>query len=324
MTGTNPSHKLSDGTPLASDWTPVRIIESPERLSHIRDALATYGDDGTQLPPSSSPNDESTDPTVVEIDLAGLNDRLDQHTPADRQLSSREFTTLVTSLIDGDAAVEYDTGPSSYPRYTFAVNLGLAQSYLDQWIAAAANKAVDTARQPEPTETSLVATLPPDADPVARQAVDRTDLQLQTLLNRADDIARIAAPYFDPDERVVESIVALPERGVETHVLTREVRSPYGDSDTREAIDRLRSNMSSSAQELFEVRDLYEKGPAGQEEAIHAKAVIVDESRCYLGSANLIRTALTTNFELGVLLEGPAVEDVVQVFDAMLRRAVPV
>jgi len=324
MTGTDPPHELSDGTPLASDWSPVRIIASPERLSQISDALATYGDDGTQLTSPSSPHDGSGDTMVVEIDLAGLNDRLDQHTPADRQLSPHEFMTLVTSFIDGDAASEYDTGPRSYARYTFAVNLGLAESYCDQWIAAATNKTVDTARQPEPTETSLVATLPPDADPVARQAVDRTDIQLQTLLNRADEVARIAAPYFDPDERVVESIVALSERGVETHVLTREVRSPYGDSDTREAIEGLRSSMSSSAQELFEVRDLYEKGPGGQEEAIHAKAVIVDESRCYLGSANLIRTALTTNFELGVLLEGPAVEDVVQVFDAMFRRAVPV
>ncbi|GAB6862880.1 phospholipase D family protein [Haloplanus litoreus] len=324
MPGTDPPHELSDGTPLTADWTPVRTIESPERLSHIRDALATYGDDGTQLPPSSSPDDETTDPTVVEIDRSGLNERLEQHTSADRLLSAHEFTTLVTSLIDGDAAVEYDTGPSSYARYTFAVDLHLAQSYFDQWIAAATNKAVDAARQPDPTETSLVATLPPDADPVAQQAVDRTDLQLQTLLNRADSIARIAAPYFDPDERVFEAIVALPERGVETRVLTREVRPPHGDPDTRDAIDRLRGNMSASARDLFEVRDLYEKGPGGQEEAIHAKAVIVDESRCYLGSANLIQTALTSNFELGVLLEGPAVEDVVKVFDAMFCRAVPV
>jgi phosphatidylserine/phosphatidylglycerophosphate/cardiolipin synthase-like enzyme len=324
MTGTDPPHELSDGTPLVTDWTPVRIIESPERLGHIRDALATYGNDGTQLPPSSSPDDGSSDPTVVEIDLYRLNERFEQHTSADRLLSAQEFTTLVTSLIDGDAAVEYDTGASSYARYTFAVDLHLAQSYFDQWIAAATNKAVDAARQPEPTETSLVATLPPDADPVARQAVDRTDLQLQTLLNRADDIARIAAPYFDPDERVFEAIVALPERGVETRVLTREVRPPHGDPDTRAAIDRLRQNMSASARDLFEVRDLYEKGPGGQEEAIHAKAVIVDESRCYLGSANLIQTALTSNFELGVLLEGPAVEDVVKVFDAMFCRAVPV
>jgi phosphatidylserine/phosphatidylglycerophosphate/cardiolipin synthase-like enzyme len=324
MTGTDPPHELSDGTPLASDWSPVRIIASPERLSHISDALATYEDDGTQLPPTSSPDDGSSDPTVVEIDLAGLNDRLNQHTPTDRQLSSHEFTTLVTSFIDGETAVEYNTGPRSYARYTFAVNLGLAQAYLDQWIAAAANKAVDAARQPDPTETSLVATLPPDADPVARQAVDRTDLQLQTLLNRADNIARIAAPYFDPDERVVESIAALPERGVKTRVLTREVRPPHGDSDTREAINRLRSSMSSSARELFDVRDLYEKGLDGQEEAIHAKAVIVDESRCYLGSANLIQTALTSNFELGVLLDGLAVEEVVKVFDAMFRRGGPV
>jgi hypothetical protein len=321
---TDPSHELSDGTPLASDWAPVRIIESPERLSHIRDALATYRSNGTQLSQTLSPDEESADPTVVEIDLQGLNYRLGQHTPAHRQLSSQEFTTLVTSLIDGEAAIEYDTNAGSYAKYTFAVNSDLAIAYLDQWIAAAASKAVGDTRRPELTKTSLVATLPQDTDPVARQAVDRTDLKLQTLLNRADSIARIAAPYFDPEQRVFEAIVALPERGVETHVLTREVRPPHGNPKTQAAIDRLRGNMSAPARDLFEVRDLYEKGPDGQEEAIHAKAVIIDETRCYLGSANLIQTALTSNFELGVLMEGPAVEEVVKVFDAMFRRGVPV
>ncbi len=324
MPGTDPPHELSDGTPLASDWAPVRSIGSPERLGHLRDALATYEEDATRLSPSSSPDKEGTDSTVVEVDSAGLSDRLRRYTPASRQLSSHEFTTLVTSLVDCDAAAEYDTEASRYVQYTFAVDLGLALSCFDQWVAAAASRAAEAAREPESTDVSLVATLPPDADPVARQAVDRTSLELQTLLTGADEIVRIAAPYFDPDERIVESMVALPERGIETHLLTREVRPSHGNSDAREAISRLRDRVSASPEASFEVRDLYETGPSGQEEAIHAKAVLVDDDRCYLGSANLIETSLTSNFELGVVLEGPAVRDVVTVFDAMFRRAISV
>lgn len=208
--GQPPSNELSDGIPLIPDWTPVHINRISLTVGVTPEALATYGNDGTRLPPSTSPNERTADPTVVEIDLSGLNDRVEQHTSADRLLSAHEFTALVTSLIDGDAAVEYDTLPSSYARYTFTDDLHLAQSYFDPWIAAAANKAVNATRQPEPTEISLVAALPPGTHPVARRAIDRTALKIQTLLNRADDVAHIAAPYFDPDEHVVETTLHFP------------------------------------------------------------------------------------------------------------------
>lgn len=75
------------------------------------------------------------------------------------------------------------------------------------------------------------------------------------------------------------------------------------------------------ARERLEVRDLYEWDElrGGQAFATHAKTVIVDDSTCYVGSANLTDTSLSTNFEFGVVVSGELVSDAIAVFDEVFE-----
>jgi cardiolipin synthase/putative cardiolipin synthase len=52
--------------------------------------------------------------------------------------------------------------------------------------------------------------------------------------------------------------------------------------------------------------------------------VIVDKRVCYVGSANLTDTSLSTNFEFGVVVEGDIVRDAVTVFDEVFEYSYPV
>jgi phosphatidylserine/phosphatidylglycerophosphate/cardiolipin synthase-like enzyme len=57
---------------------------------------------------------------------------------------------------------------------------------------------------------------------------------------------------------------------------------------------------------------------------LHAKAVIADGRRCMIGSANLTYSGLTTNLELGVLLEGHVVPRVRAYVTEMVERGIVV
>lgn len=54
---------------------------------------------------------------------------------------------------------------------------------------------------------------------------------------------------------------------------------------------------------------------------LHAKAVAVDGSRAIVGSANLSRAALLWNYEMGVLLEGPAAQSVSRVLYGLISTS---
>jgi cardiolipin synthase/putative cardiolipin synthase len=158
---------------------------------------------------------------------------------------------------------------------------------------------------------------------VTNASVRHHSAELRSLLLDAEDEVRIAAPYFDADEEIVADIASLPNRGVETRVLTREART---NSSTSETIDRIREAVDDDARDSLEIRDLYELDAASgtQAYATHAKAIVADDRLCYLGSANLTTTSLGTNFELGVVLTGSAVGTVANLFDSVFDVSRPV
>lgn len=304
---------LSDESPLAQTWTPVEVIDDVSRLTQIRTALSALNQDDTD------------DQTTTVLTRATFNDQLTTVTDADRGLSVREFNALLAGLEECGVATDCETRGVSYANSEFDIALSAAIEVLDQWVAAAAYGDTRAEQREEQTIVELVATLPPDTQSWIETRVDRTGLELRHLAVQADEGVRIAAPYIDPDEAVLEDIAALPAQGVVVRLLTRQAVGPDADSDQREAVETLSSKVGSEALDALAIRDLFERDPAGsQREAVHAKTVIVDEEQAYIGSANFTSTGLGSNFELGVLLGGPLVDDVVTVFDAMFERADPV
>lgn len=61
--------------------------------------------------------------------------------------------------------------------------------------------------------------------------------------------------------------------------------------------------------------------PSLADETFHAKIVLADGVAAYVGSANMLRRSMDVNFECGFLVEGPAVEGVRMLVEAVRRLA---
>lgn len=298
---------LSSGVRLFSSWTPVEVVGSVRRLHTFRRALRNVC------------SEMDRDPPVVTRE--SLNRWLRKRTD-ESAMSVNEFNAIMAGLEECDVATERETRGATYANSEFYVEQPSASEVIDQWLIAARYAEVRSDRSPERTITQLVATLPPDAPAWLSNRVDHTDLGLRHLAVQAKESLRIAAPYLDPEEAILEDIAALPSRGVSVRLLTREATGEDADKGQRKSLERLAAKVPTAEKEAFVARDLYSTDCFGrQRAAVHAKVVIVDEERAYIGSANFTQTGLDSNFELGVLVEGPLAHDVTTVFDEIFQIA---
>lgn len=252
---------------------------------------------------------------IENIDRHAFDDALD------RPLTRDEAMALFTCLVRANAASQ-QTSASTFADYEFTIETDRAAAVLRQQAVALTYRNETTAVGPT-TTAEVVTTVPPNVSVLPGSPVRHHSAELRSLLLDADDEVRIAAPYFDSDEEIVADIASLPNRGVETRILTREARTNTSTSDT---IDRVLGAVNDDAHDSLEFRDLYELDAASgtQVYATHAKTIVADEQLCYLGSANLTTTSLGTNFELGVVLTGSAVDTVAHLFDSVFDVSRPV
>jgi len=328
--------RLSNGVPLAG-LEPAFVMDEPSRIVEIQRALLLLAHGSTDDAESSNVEVNSstfellerTDPTQLRINKDSLNDQLQrQSSPT---LSSTGFNTLFSTLCAANVAEEVPKSGRAYSEYEFELDLRRAVRVLDQEIVASKAIGEFASTTNSGTSVEVSATLPSEAPGRVRRSVDATNPSLSRLVLRAEDTLRVAAPYFDPEERVVREIASQMKSGVDVQFLTRELLADGSSiAPSEDALDALVAiesvvDDSSAIDDHFEVRDLYETNQSGlQTGAVHAKVVVADERRCYLGSANFTSLGLRGNFELGVFLEGDPVKRVTKVFDAMFDRGRPV
>lgn len=298
------SWSLSDGTPVCEDFTAAAVIGDVSRLRNIQSVFASFEED------------------KIQIGQERLQARLLDSTGATEALTLTEFNAVMVSLTNTSAAIESQTSSEGYGQYTFTVSSQQAVRVLDQQLTAVL--ALDQLQHPEAPATSveLVATLPREVERRISVDVGRLDIALRRILMDASETVRVANPYFDPDQWIVEDLAALPQRGVETRILTREATGESADERTLDAVTALVNALGPDEIGHVTIRDFYETTRSGhQTGAVHAKIITVDEERCYIGSANLTDLNLRGNFEFGVILEGELVHEVIEVFDAIFERA---
>lgn len=274
----------------------------PEVIAHLRDGFA-----------------ESRDSTRIRVNQATLQ----EHAPSEYTLSPRAIEAVFVGLAT-DAEAEQISAGDRYADYTFRVSPRLAARTLDrQYVAALAIEEVTEGSRKSPLDVSLVATLPDGVTLSEGDTVGAISARVRDLVLGASDTVRIANPYFDADQRIVDDLASLPQRGVNLRVLTRETEDP--DDDLVDALNTLHEGLDREGRSRLEVRDLYEETDWGRHKlATHAKLAIVDETSCYVGSANLTRTNLSANFEFGIIVEGTPASHTAAVFDDVFAAAAPV
>jgi len=89
----------------------------------------------------------------------------------------------------------------------------------------------------------------------------------------------------------------------------------------REAAQLGRCGSSGRRLERAATRIIDYGGPDLSQETFHAKVVLADGVAAYVGSANLLRRSKIANLECGMLVEGPAVQAVKVLLDAVIAAS---
>ena len=120
-----------------------------------------------------------------------------------------------------------------------------------------------------------------------------TDQVFRRLLETAQRSLKIFSPYVDPAFTALAEGARAPIQVVTTLRESRMRSSPV--------LERFASSRPLA------VRYLHERRMSAQMFQLHAKTLIADGRRAYVGSANLTDTSLHYNFEMGLLIEEPEV-----------------
>lgn len=325
---------LLDGTPICSDFTAAAVISEPDRLHRLRFGLGLLGSaiESDTVDSSDVRSTEAVDVPGIPVPVRNrpysfTRSQLNSVLAAfDERLSPGEFNAVASALCNTDSAYEKPTS-QGYSNYEIQVTSPLgALRIIDQLLIASVSAPHLASRTDSGSSSAeLVATLPADVQSKLPKSVRPIRISIRRYLAEATDTVRIANPYFDDTDHVLSDLAALPRRGVDLKLVTREVDTDDPNQRAVDAIEEITRQLSDDERKHLFVRDFYDTDRYDDQiGATHAKAVIVDEQIAYLGSANLTRLSLTGNFELGVLLRGELVADIIAVFDAMYDYARPI
>lgn len=135
-----------------------------------------------------------------------------------------------------------------------------------------------------------------------------TDLlpRLEELVMDADDSLVMVTPFFTEFgiEKFVTRLARRAADGVTVDVITRDT----DEGDAAEAVRQLEMAAKDIGRGAPEKISVYDYGTAT--ERLHAKALVADGERAYIGSANLTSYSLQEAIEIGVIVAGPVVAEI--------------
>jgi phosphatidylserine/phosphatidylglycerophosphate/cardiolipin synthase-like enzyme len=181
---------------------------------------------------------------------------------------------------------------------------------LDRWIRALRPAGANGEPDPPALPAEIVLSIPP----ALREHLEGAPPLLRTydafakLFSSSKKSLKIFVPYVDPS---FTALVALTQAPVRVLTTAGEGRA----SRASPVLERCATIRDVSVRYLTERRDralLYQ---------MHAKMLIADGARAYVGSANLTDTSIHYNLELGVFLDHPeTVRRLERLFDLLFDR----
>jgi putative cardiolipin synthase len=171
-------------------------------------------------------------------------------------------------------------------------------------------------------EATLFADDPPEENPAeAREAPVQVANALMEILDAATEEVLIVSAYLIPTPELEGAVERAIGRGVRIRMLTNSIRSNNHLTAHSAYRNHIRALLDNGA-ELHEVRidasdrDIYMLSPIEEKQlALHAKALVIDFDKVFIGSANLDPRSLRINTEMGLLIESEAL-------NAEVRKAV--
>jgi HKD family nuclease len=123
----------------------------------------------------------------------------------------------------------------------------------------------------------------------------------------------LASPFFEEEgvNMLATTLQYAIRRGVKVKIITRRT------SENTTIIKKLISSIDGSSRENLFIYEYKEKLD-GESFTFHAKVLVADRSKAYLGSANFTQYGFERNIELGVLLKGKQVKPLYSLLNVML------
>ena len=189
------------------------------------------------------------------------------------------------------------------------VAAGTSQLHGEQTAAERQAQWLDTIAGSDTGETVLYFDKPPEDNPKNRdEAPVQVANELIDLFDNAESEIVIVSAYLVPTPHLEGAVERALDRGVRVRILTNSIRSNNhlaAHSAYRRHIDAL----LGYGAELHEVRvdakdrDRYMITPVDRKMlALHAKALVIDDDKVFVGSANLDPRSLRINTEMGLLV----------------------
>ncbi len=162
-----------------------------------------------------------------------------------------------------------------------------------------------------------------DSPEVANPARARLYPRFKELVASAQHEVLISSPYFIPDAEFRELIEALVARGVRVAIVTNSLAS-NNHVVAHTGYKRWRREVLRAGAELYELRvdaaalSEYVTPPTTSRAlGLHAKAVVVDRRRAFIGSPNVDPRSMQINTEIGVAADS---EDLAGELAALIER----
>ncbi len=171
-------------------------------------------------------------------------------------------------------------------------------------------------------EARLFADDPPEDNPAKRtEAPVQVANALTKMLDAAEEEVVIVSAYLIPTPELEGAVERAVARGVRIRMLTNSIRSNNHLTAHSAYRNHIRGLLDGGA-ELHEVRidandrHIYMLSPIEEKQlALHAKALVIDDDKVFIGSVNLDPRSLRINTEMGFLIESEAL-------NAEVRKAV--
>ena len=183
-----------------------------------------------------------------------------------------------------------------------------ADTRLERWKALASSAFAARSR--------LLADDPPENSPaLAEEAPVQVANALTELFDTAASEIIIVSAYLIPTPELSGAVDRAVQRGVRVRMLTNSIQSNNHLTAHSAYRNHIRAMLVSGA-EMHEVRvdardrHIYMLSPVSDKQlALHAKALIVDRDKVFIGSANLDPRSQRINTEMGFIIESEALNE---------------
>jgi len=171
-------------------------------------------------------------------------------------------------------------------------------------------------------QSRLLLDRPPVNNPADQaEAPVQLSSEIMNLIESAEENIWVVSAYLIPTPELEQAIERVEKRGVNVHILTNSIRSNNHLSAHSAYRKHIRRLLEHGA-DLYEVRsDAKDRGTYMQTPidtkslALHAKIMLVDQNKVFIGSANFDPRSLRINTEMGLIIDSEA-------FNQRLRDAI--